>query len=469
MISAPALYAGADDPPRPADDFIITLGPQLGATPGDPAFFLPISVTFTQPTVRINLFLSYDPTVLTPTLLAPNIFVQSFTYDLSMPGKIKMALITDLSPPPIVPPIEGDTIVAWISFRVTTRYFGYDFLTHVNYFDDPVTPFGDNFIVLQNYDIIGPPTLVLLPGDILILLPLYGDINLNTFPWEIGDAVAFMNFFMGAPFNRQQYANADCNHDGVQASISDLVFMLRRISYDSLVARGPEQTFAKPVTRGTLENTELLLNSEQFCELVVDADCPIAGASFTFDLGSSGVIIDDISLDADVERMNLYYNITDNILKVAILDWTGQAAPFNSGRLFAIRYSGENSPVLVSSEFSDATGEAISASAQFICACDEIGGISGVSEPSLSCYPNPFNSVARIRLSLPVDGYYELDVYDILGRKIKTIFSEFRQAEIVYAAWDGADDLGNPVSSGTYFLRLRGDNGLHSIRMSFLK
>jgi len=470
---APVIsLAGAGDPPSLTDDYEISFGPQWSAIPGDPAFLLPINVSFSQPTVRINLILTYDPTRLTPTVLAPNIFVQSFVYDIPQPGRITLAMVTDLPPPPDVPPILGDTIVAWISFRVTSQFIGFDYLTTIDFFEDPATPYIDNYIVLENNDIIAQPLLVLGRGEIIIRLPRYGDINLNTYPWEIGDAVTFLNFFMGqTAFTRQQYANSDCNRDGIQASISDLVFLLRVISYDSLLISPPDGVPENWMAlKGTSDDASQLLLYEGRCELTITSNEAIGGAFFTIDIGSSGTSIEGIQLDPSASQMYLTYSIVDNILRIAVVDWSGGSGSFYGGRLLSINYTGEHPLSLASCDFSDPDGGAINAPTSLDCNCpgpnDDAISSSGFI---ISGFPNPFNSAANMSFSLPSDGEYRMAIYDIMGRKIKTLFDEYRPAGSHSIVWDGTNGENSMVSSGTYFIRLQGDAGSRSLRLSLLK
>jgi hypothetical protein len=237
------------EPPHITDNYDITVGPVENACLGDPEFFVPLNISVSEPTARIDLLLSYDQTVITPTLLAPNIFVQSFTYSLAIAGRISITLIMDLPPPPHVPPLNGDTTFAWISFRITTRDIGYDYPTFITFYEDPLTPYPDNFIVKDDNNRVVSPYLGLHTGQIILKKPLYGDINLNGYPYEIGDGVMFNNFFIGtAHFNRCQYANSDCNRDGLQATIADLVFFLRVLNGDSIRAlyRNPDLVLGSP-------------------------------------------------------------------------------------------------------------------------------------------------------------------------------------------------------------------------------
>jgi hypothetical protein len=69
-------------------------------------------------------------------------------------------------------------------------------------------------------------------------------------------------------------------------------------------------------------------------------------------------------------------------------------------------------------------------------------------------YPNPFNSDTYINYQLPHDSHVELQVFDILGQKIKTLVSAELTAGYHTAYWKGVDDFGNRVNSGVYFYRM---------------
>lgn len=67
----------------------------------------------------------------------------------------------------------------------------------------------------------------------------------------------------------------------------------------------------------------------------------------------------------------------------------------------------------------------------------------------LTAYPNPFNSAATIRFALPEDENIEINIYDILGRKIKCLFKgNVRRGEHEYY-FDASD-----LSSGMYIYTL---------------
>ncbi len=70
-------------------------------------------------------------------------------------------------------------------------------------------------------------------------------------------------------------------------------------------------------------------------------------------------------------------------------------------------------------------------------------------------YPNPFNPVICISYTLPAAAQVELEIYDMLGRQIRSLVSGPQKAGSYRIPWRGNDDNGRPVSSGVYLYRLR--------------
>ncbi len=84
-------------------------------------------------------------------------------------------------------------------------------------------------------------------------------------------------------------------------------------------------------------------------------------------------------------------------------------------------------------------------------------------------YPNPFNANTTIQFSLGVPGEIDLAVFDLLGRKIATIYSGGMNAGTHSMIWDGSNSSGRVVASGVYFYRLQSSEGSQTMRMLLLK
>ena len=67
--------------------------------------------------------------------------------------------------------------------------------------------------------------------------------------------------------------------------------------------------------------------------------------------------------------------------------------------------------------------------------------------------PNPFNGETLITLALRRNAEVNLTIYNILGQHVKTLFKGYKNAGEYRFTWGGADDKGQPVSSGVYFYR----------------
>ena len=83
--------------------------------------------------------------------------------------------------------------------------------------------------------------------------------------------------------------------------------------------------------------------------------------------------------------------------------------------------------------------------------------------------PNPFNPETSIRFDLPQESIVCLEVFDVVGQKVRTLVSEQRSAGTHRVVWDGADETGTLVSSGIYVYRLQAGSFAQVRRMLLLK
>jgi len=84
-------------------------------------------------------------------------------------------------------------------------------------------------------------------------------------------------------------------------------------------------------------------------------------------------------------------------------------------------------------------------------------------------YPNPFNPSTRIRFTLPKRVHARLEVYNVLGQRIKTLLNSEMQAGRHEVVWDGRNSLGYRVGSGVYFYRLDAGKFVSAHKMVLLK
>ena len=70
-------------------------------------------------------------------------------------------------------------------------------------------------------------------------------------------------------------------------------------------------------------------------------------------------------------------------------------------------------------------------------------------------FPNPFNPSTTISFTVPDSRQVELEVFDLLGRRIQLLVDGSLAAGSHSVIWDGSDQVGRRVASGMYLYRLR--------------
>lgn len=68
--------------------------------------------------------------------------------------------------------------------------------------------------------------------------------------------------------------------------------------------------------------------------------------------------------------------------------------------------------------------------------------------------PNPFRQELIIDFSLGEPGPVTLRIYDITGSLVRTLVDDSRPAGVSRLVWNGTDESGRPLSSGTYFTKM---------------
>jgi len=84
-------------------------------------------------------------------------------------------------------------------------------------------------------------------------------------------------------------------------------------------------------------------------------------------------------------------------------------------------------------------------------------------------YPNPFNATTTIRFELPLADIAKLEVYSLLGQRLRTLVSGRRSPGQHQVLWDGRDDAGNNLPSGVYLYRLSAGEFVATKRMVLLR
>jgi hypothetical protein len=79
-------------------------------------------------------------------------------------------------------------------------------------------------------------------------------------------------------------------------------------------------------------------------------------------------------------------------------------------------------------------------------------------------YPNPFNPQTTIKFSLPKAKMVRLEIFNMLGQKVRTLINAELPAGYYHFIWNGKNTLGESVSSGIYFYRLQAGDSFSQIK-----
>ena len=74
-------------------------------------------------------------------------------------------------------------------------------------------------------------------------------------------------------------------------------------------------------------------------------------------------------------------------------------------------------------------------------------------------FPNPFNNTTTIPISTPTDDIISLNIYNIMGQKVITLFNGKLTAGHHWLSWNGEDSRGKIVPSGVYLYQIINSNG----------
>ncbi len=79
-------------------------------------------------------------------------------------------------------------------------------------------------------------------------------------------------------------------------------------------------------------------------------------------------------------------------------------------------------------------------------------------------FPNPFNPVTSIKYDIPKDVFVSVKIYDLLGREIKTLVNEFKNAGSYLVSFNGTE-----FASGIYFYRIQAGDFVQVKKMALIK
>ncbi len=88
---------------------------------------------------------------------------------------------------------------------------------------------------------------------------------------------------------------------------------------------------------------------------------------------------------------------------------------------------------------------------------------------SHSAYPNPFSNQVIFSFELKNAANISIDIYDLLGRKVKSLGNKSIGPGNMSLSWDGKNDLGEKLSNGMYFAQPDKNSNLEMVKLVMMK
>ena len=84
-------------------------------------------------------------------------------------------------------------------------------------------------------------------------------------------------------------------------------------------------------------------------------------------------------------------------------------------------------------------------------------------------YPNPFNPSTQIRYAIPEETMVTISIYDMMGRKVRTLVNQSVSPGYHTTLWNATNDKGTAVSAGMYIYTIQAGSYHHMKKMVLLK
>jgi hypothetical protein len=247
-----------------------------------------------------------------------------------------------------------------------------------------------------------------------------GDINYNTLPYEVADAVLFARYFaegLGVFTDpAYQICATDVNADGRTLTLSDLVYLIRVILHDAVeIPKLAPSSVANVIVSNGIITVE---------------GANVGAILFEFDSAVNPTLLaSGMEMVAGTNKVLVYMNTT-----------TGQSLASASQ---VISFTGDAKLVNVTAVDRDTRVLTTAITAK-------VAPTTFALHPA---YPNPFNPFTNLSFTLPEAASYSMKIYNVAGQLVRA-YDGTGAAGLNVITWNGKDNAGNDVSSGVYFFKL---------------
>lgn len=197
-------------------------------------------------------------------------------------------------------------------------------------------------------------------------------------------------------------------------------------------------------------------------EVTADSPVPAAVAHLEAQEDDAGIVlrwrIENLEV---VDALELWRSVADEPPRL-VASWRGRSVPLHGdwtdgeaavGRTYRYELTAESRGFRIESQEARVTRS---------------GGIT-LRDRLVSSVPNPFNPSTRIHFALSEPGDVKIRVYDVAGRLVRTLDAGHRPAGESSIPWNGLDDRGRSVASGSYVVQLVTPSQRDQLRVTLLK
>jgi hypothetical protein len=292
-----------------------------------------------------------------------------------------------------------------------------------------------------------------------------GDANANG-SVDIDDVIYLVAYiFSGGP-EPVPYEAGDVNCSGV-VDIDDIVYLIAYI-----FSGGPEpcancdkgSEFGKRTAgSAALSCTVSKTGESTITSVSIDAEREAQAVQLDYEIQGD---VHDILVECPVDGIQEFHGIVDGKLRVGLLDLRGEVMiPPQALEIVRILYSGDGVIDLDDGIVVAKGGGRLNTVVSWQPADATVPKSFAIAQN----YPNPFNPTTEISFSLPCASHTRLDIYNIKGRKVRTLIDEYRPAGNHVVMWEGSDSNGKPVATGVYFYHIEAGDFTASKKMLLLK
>lgn len=443
-------------------------GKPVGGLRGTGGIFFPVNLISAADVYGIQFDLEYPDSMITIDSIVKSGRIPEYViYDIGVsPGNIRVVTFGMNNEP-----VQTDTTTAVMYIVVTL--------------DSNLTPWTAVPMKLRNGresvnpdpNIGGLPLVTDTTG--IVEIDSVGDVNLDHYV-DVADVVSIVAYIIGNfDLTPRQYATADLiANDSV--NVFDLVADINSIFGIPLPVSPAPSTNEHAIV--TLAYGDIPAGSSDYMTVASELPEEVAGVEMEIEYDPAALQLSAPTLTADAGNFLMQYR-DNGAGKMKVLLY--HMAPFKSNELFQAGNADLVSIEVTAKNEVDAGNKQQLRLTKMLLSTSTAGKIEvdGIDEPSLPSsfwlkqnYPNPFNPTTVIEFSIaPEQGSsagvrdVTLDVYNVLGQKVRTLLNGKLAVGPHRIEWDATSVSGERVASGIYLYRLQVGAESQTRKMVFLK